>query len=160
MLCTIFDYASIIYHGHSIHGTIDDEKRLQLAQNSCIRYIFNLPRFEHISPFIRELGLLNLYNRRIFLIACFIHKYLYGGTPSYLNSLLTINNNNTRDGTDAFKFVVGRVKRVRDEHIFDNSLSKLWNKLPFEIRSNNDHNVFRKDLRNYLLNVQNGEIIN
>lgn len=157
VISPIFDYGSIIYHGHGIHGTMNEEKRLQLAQNSCIRYIFNLPKYEHISPFMKELGLLNLYNRRIFLIACFIHKYLFSYTPPYLNSLLTINNNNTRAGTDAFNLVVGRVNKVRDEHIFDNCLSKLWNKLPLKIRSNKDHDVFRKDLKLYLLNVQNGD---
>lgn len=43
----IFDYGSMIYHGHGIHGTGDEEKRLQIAQNSCIWYIYDQPKFEH-----------------------------------------------------------------------------------------------------------------
>lgn len=54
----IFDYVSIIYHGYSIFGTCDDEKRLQRAQNPCVRYIYNLPKYEHITPFMKELRLL------------------------------------------------------------------------------------------------------
>lgn len=35
----IFDYGSIIYHGHGISGTMGDAKRIQIAHNNCIRYI-------------------------------------------------------------------------------------------------------------------------
>lgn len=66
-----------------------------------------------------------------------------------------MNNNNTRAGRDTNTFVVGRVSKVRDELMFNNYLSKLWNKLPSEIRCNNNHNLFRKDLKDYLLRVQN-----
>lgn len=155
VISPVFDYGSIIYHGHGIHGTGEEEKRLQMLQNSCIRYIFNLPKYEHISSHLRELGLLNLFNRRIFLIACFIHKYLHFFTPQYLNSLLIVNNNNTRAGQNERTFVVGRAYRVRDEHIFNICVSKLWNKLPSEIRCIDRHSIFRIELNKYLLGIQN-----
>lgn len=77
----------------------------------------------------------NLYNRRIFLIACFIHKYF------------TMNSNNTRAGLDTCTFVVARASRVGDELMFNNCFCKLWNKLPSEIRCN--------DKKDYLLRFQN-----
>lgn len=37
----LFDYGSVLYHGHKISGTNADEKRIQVAHNNCIRCINN-----------------------------------------------------------------------------------------------------------------------
>lgn len=160
VISPIFDYGSIIYHGHRVHGTGEEEKRLQIAQNSCLRYIFNLHRHEHISPFMKELGLLNLFNRRIFLIACFLHDYLTRGTVPYLKSLMTLNNNNTRAGNGMRTFNVGKFTRTRDERIFDVCNSRLWNDLPTEIRCIEGRDAFRRDLKEYLITMQNNNNVN
>lgn len=155
----LFDYGSILYHGFGIHGSGLEAKKLQIAQNSCIRYIYNLSNREHITPFMRELGILNLFNRRIFLIACFVHKYIYFGAPPYLNGLLTINENNTRAGQDTVTFIVRNVNRSRDEYIFDNCVSRMWNEIPSQIRCIKKHGEFRNKLKFYLLQNQNEQPI-
>lgn len=58
MMFPLFDYETILHCGYNIHGTGNENYRLQFAQNSFITFIvfviFNI-RFEHISPGIDKL---------------------------------------------------------------------------------------------------------
>lgn len=150
----IFDYASIIYHGYNIHGTNENQMRLQKAQNNCIRYICKLSRYDHISPHLNDLKILNTSNRRIFLICCILHKFLIHGSANYLNDIFVKNNNNTRNGMDSFSLNVKFVKKTRDQFLLSHSASRLWNSLPLELRKIEIHNSFRKTLLDYLFQKQ------
>ncbi|CAD6211859.1 GSCOCG00003869001-RA-CDS, partial [Cotesia congregata] len=68
----IIDYCSIVF--------LDSSKRLdsklQRIVNRAIRFIFNLKRDEHITPYIirRRLNWLSVKSRRHYSLACFIYK--------------------------------------------------------------------------------------
>lgn len=156
----IFDYGSILYHGFGIHGSGQDEHRLQIAQNNCVRFVLNVFKFDHISPFYEELRLLNLYNRRSVFICCFIHKCMYFDTPRYLNSLFSINRNNTRAGQDTVSLLVRKVGRTRDEFLMAHCASKLWNSLPGVIRSIRNEKSFKIEVSTYFSNLQFRESTN
>lgn len=111
VVCPIFDYAAIIYHGHNIHGSGMDEMRLNVSMNSCIRYISNLYVSDHISNKYNELKILNAFNRREMLICCFIYNYIHTQTPAYLKDIFKINKNKTRSGTDTISLIVKQVKK-------------------------------------------------
>lgn len=49
MIFPIFDFMDIVYHGFGMHGTNRDSDKLEKAFNSCIRFILNIPRREHIT---------------------------------------------------------------------------------------------------------------
>lgn len=76
IILPLFDYASIIHHGFNIHGSIDNEKRLNVLMNSCVRFICNLTGRDHVSGKYVELNLLNAFNRRVLLICSFIYNYI------------------------------------------------------------------------------------
>jgi hypothetical protein len=58
--------------------------RIQRVQNSCIRFICNIGRRQHVSYRLAELGWLNMKNRRKYHACCFFHKVITSKTPPYL----------------------------------------------------------------------------
>lgn len=154
VIIPLFDYGSVIFHGHGITGTRADEKRIQVAHNKCIRYITRVNRFERISPIPNELNMLNMYNRRQFLILCFLHKLLDGESAPYLNDIFIRNKNNTRAGLDTNSLIVRGVKKNSDKLLLSHCLCNLWNGVPPEIRNSISHNISRTSLYRFILNNQ------
>lgn len=154
MIFPLFDYGAILHHGYNIYGTGNERYRLQLAQNSCIRFITNIPKFEHVTPAINKFMLHNSFNRSTFLIICFMHKYIYFGGPSYLSDIFILNKNNTRAGMDTKSLVVSKVNKARDEFLLSHCISKLWNSLPSNIRMISSHDIFRRCIFKYLFELQ------
>ena len=111
----IYNYDEILYHGYSIHGTIADQVRLEVSNNSCIRFVLNLKSRDHISEHRNRLGVLTLFNRRKLHIAVFMFKVLKGMAPDYISRLIDRNENSTRR-TNELKLV--RVKTERDKLMF------------------------------------------
>jgi hypothetical protein len=147
----IFNYCSILYHGYGIHGTLEDERRLQVAQNSCIRFILNINRWSHISEHRNRLGFLTAFNSRIVDVCCFIYRANSCQTPEYVRCLFNKNNNNTRSNGS---LVPSKVKTERDKLSISHSGSILWNSLPEAILSSPSIAVFRSRLHSFLFNQQ------
>jgi hypothetical protein len=85
LILPIFDYC--LYVCCNINN--DSIARLQVAMNNCVRYIFNVKRRAHITPYNVKLGWLKICERRDLQIATMTHKILHGYGPSYLNNLFT-----------------------------------------------------------------------
>jgi len=93
------DYCDVVYD--SIGPGLSH--RVQLIQNACIRFIFNLKKFDHISKFMEKLNWLNMSNRRLLHKMTFTHKILTLKTPTYLSDNFiprnTIHDHNTRQNS-------------------------------------------------------------
>lgn len=66
-----------------------DTRRIQKLQNSCLRMIFGIRKFERISYKLRDVNWLNMINRRVFHSTCLFHKILTDRTPPYLYNKIT-----------------------------------------------------------------------
>ena len=80
LILPFFHYCDVIY-GSSSSGTI---QRLQLALNSCLRYVLNLRKFDHISQFSTYLLGCDLSTYLNFRAVTFLYKILNPPVPSYL----------------------------------------------------------------------------
>lgn len=58
--------------------------RIQRIHNACIRFIYGLRKYEHISTKLCDLGWLNMYNRRYLHLSCLIFKVYHSEIPAYL----------------------------------------------------------------------------
>ena len=105
------------------------QDKLQKIQNSCIRFIFNYRKYDHISHLFPQLNWFQLDKRRLFHLGCFIYDITFSKTPEYLyvllkptsihhayntRSRLYINRFNTNYGSKAFVYFG----------------CKFWNSLP------------------------------
>lgn len=76
-----FNYCTPIYHS-AIDGLT--ESRIQKVQNSCLRYIYGIRKYEHISHKLVSAGWLNMRNRRELRCLSLYHTILTTKSPPYL----------------------------------------------------------------------------
>ena len=89
-------------------------ERLQCCQNNAARIISKWPKFDHISPVLRELHWLPVEHRISYKILLLTYKALNGHAPQYLAALIS-------------KYVPPRSLRLEDQYLLN---SPRW---PFGI---------------------------
>ena len=67
--------------------------KLQRAQNACVRFICNVSKFQHITPFYKTVNFLKLEERRRLLLASMVWKIVKYGSPEYLGSQFIFSSN-------------------------------------------------------------------
>ncbi|CAG5078815.1 Protein of unknown function [Cotesia congregata] len=70
--------------------------KLQRILNSTIRFIFNLKRDEHITPYRQDLRWLSIRMHGIYSLACYFYKLLQTGEPKYLRKLFCDEDESVR----------------------------------------------------------------
>ena len=75
-----FNYSSIILQNLN-KSQID---KIQKFQNTCVRFILNLKKFDHISPGFLSLKILNMAKTRKFNALTLMHKIVTDKAPQYL----------------------------------------------------------------------------
>lgn len=113
--------------------TVLDSNRLQRLQNACLRLIYGIRKFEHISHKLNEIGWLNMQQRRRLHSACQFFSIISQKTPPYLYNKIRfrcdVHNINVRfrgkltiptHSTEAFK------------RSFSYNVSRCLNELPID----------------------------
>lgn len=143
LIMPYFDYGDTIYNSCNIGSS----GRLHKVMNEAVRFIYNSPKRNHITPLYRALNWLNLEQRRNYHLMIVVHKILYGWAPNYLKNKVS-RLSSTRNGTileipahNTATF--GNTFRVR--------AAKNWNTLPQRIRNECNLKSFQKQLKEFLL---------
>ena len=114
------------------------KNRLQIIFNSCIRFIYNLRRFDHISKYSNVIfgcPLLKYLDYRSWL---FLFKLRKSGTPQYLFNLLTSASLRT------LNFIIPRyTSKHTCMSMFVYSV-QLWNDLPLSAKRATSISKFKK----------------
>lgn len=146
LLLPILDYADVAY----LDPTEDLLNKLERIQNMCIRYVFGLRKFDHITEFRHKLNLLPIRHRRNMHILTLLFQVLFNpSAPNYLS--------------ERFEF------RVRDDRLrpsknlileiplynyhsyaksFTVQAARLWNSLPGDVRMAQSVQSFKLKLFN------------
>ena len=114
--------------------------KMQQVQNACARLLFKEQKFCHVTPLIYELHWLPIRYRIEFKILLITFKILNFVAPSYLSSLISLrlpSIYNLRNSSDKLLLSYPRFKSKATLHdrSFTCAAPKLWNALPFDIRS-------------------------
>lgn len=112
--------------------------RLQVAFNSCARYIFRRKRWEHISSYSVKILNCSLKEYFKFLSCLFMHKIIYTGTPSYLANKIILTRS-TR--TTVIYYPIHRTT-FREKSFFVHA-ARTWNSLHESIRKIDTFSSFR-----------------
>ena len=97
LILSLFAYGAPVYH-----ACLDscDQQRIQRVQNSCLRYVYGIRKYDHISHKLKDARWLNMFNRRRVQSLCLYHKVLNLKVPRYLQELIQyrtdVHNLNTR----------------------------------------------------------------
>uniref|UniRef100_A0A1B6LTE5 Reverse transcriptase domain-containing protein n=2 Tax=Graphocephala atropunctata TaxID=36148 RepID=A0A1B6LTE5_9HEMI len=128
-----FNYCDVVTNDM----TCELSDRLQCAQNYCIRFVFNLRRDDHVTPYFEQLSLLKLKYLREYHILVLLHSILSLRTPSYLSEkcifMSQISFRNTRRG--AFLLSIPQHRSAIFSRSFIVTSCRLWNALPDTVKS-------------------------
>jgi len=131
----------------------ESESLLQRSLNSCVRFIVNSRRSEHITPHFAGLRWLKLRERRRYLTGCLLFHIMNTGTPRYLSDKINLRSTTaihcTR--TDPHTLAVPQCRTELYKASFFCSGPAFWNSLPLRIRSTSSFHDFRTKLFDHLL---------
>ena len=124
------DYCSVVYL-----DVIDDlQTRLQKLQNSCVRYVCDVKKSEHITPHRKELDWIDVRTRRAYFMTIQVYKAFSMGQPSYLAAFLDKNQSRT-SGRAPREISVPESRTDTELKSFRAQSAHLWNSLPQRIRT-------------------------
>ena len=156
LLLPIIDYADICY----LDLSQEHLDKLERLQNLCIRYIFGLKKFDHVSAFRDKLQWLTVRHRRYLHILCTLYSILFHpNTPRYLKERFTFLGTdstlqlNLRSKSDN-KLKIPICNTIGYKESFTVKSVILWNDLPRYIRHSESISIFKKSLKRYYLAQQ------
>lgn len=151
LLLPVLDYADVCY----LDLTEVQLDKLERLQNFCIRFIFGLKKFDHVSPFRTKLKWLPIRRRRDMHVLSLLYTILFhSSTPGYLKDrfefLFSLNNRNLRSSENLLlKFP------SHNQSFYGNSFSvhavRLWNALPLEIKQASSLFSFKNKVKLFYL---------
>lgn len=148
-----FDYCDAVYSDISLTLGM----KLQRLQNSCVRFIFNLKYFDHVSTYYTRLRWLRLNDRRKCHNLILLYKVLSSSTPIYLSSrFVTVSSHhrfNTRSQSTSLLSIPLHSSTIYSKS-FTLSASREWNLLDGNTRNSVSLSIFRNTIINSLLVAQ------
>lgn len=89
LILPIFNYCNILYYPCLAQTA---RNRLQIVQNTCCRFIFNLRKYDHISETFTELRWLKVDNIVKLHYLIFLYRLFRSSIPQYLREKLIFRN--------------------------------------------------------------------
>jgi hypothetical protein len=130
--------------------------KLQRLQNAAARLIVKLPKHSHISSTLMDLHWLPVKQRIRFKILLTVFKALHGLSPVYIKDLLVRKPHSVRSmrSDNQNLLIVPRTATVMyGDRNFCHVGPSMWNELPFEMRSCEDLETFKRSLKTLLFKV-------
>lgn len=120
------------------------KRRLQRIFNSCIRYIYNLKKYDRLTPYYNTIFNCPLENYFKIRLLIFIFKIIRSRTPVYLYENLQFSVSNRTNNIDIpahLTNIMGNSFIVR--------AARVWNSLPSELKLINNVGPFRRRILEY-----------
>ena len=131
--------------------------KIQKVQNSCVRYIYNLRKFDHLSPYFKKTKMLNMEERRDIQSLTIVHNILNERAPSYLTDKIQFNHNihihNTRF-VDSIR--VPRARTSYGQNRFFRKYLQSYNNIKniLKFKPNISSATFKYKLKKYLIKLK------
>ena len=149
---SIVDYCNAAYSGL----TEQNIRKLQKILNSAVRFIYKLygkEKQQHIMPYLKKLHFLPIKHRIKFKVALLVFKCLNNMAPTYLCDMIELRDIRRRSVRLDNDFYVVKVPKPpnfsRTYAAFSFNGPKIWNELPYRIRSMSDIVDFKRELKTY-----------
>ena len=149
------DYCNSQFRGLSCFN----QHKLQSIQNTLARIVTNHRKYAHVTPILKQLHWLPIKYRCMFKTATLVYKFLHRGSASYFQPFLSVSScsYSTRCSHPAHQYLIvppfcsSVFKSVKYfDHSFAFDALKIWNELPYDVRSAASVASFRKKVKTYL----------
>lgn len=153
LLLPILDYADVSY----LDLTEEQFGKLERLQNFCIRFIYGLRKYDHVSEFRSKLKWLPIRLRRNAHILSILYKVLfYPSPPSYLKSRFVFLGDSHEKSLRSSENLTLKMP-VHSTTFLDKSFTvqaiRLWNALPLTIRRAQSLPVFKRMVKEHYLSL-------
>ena len=143
------EYCDVLYDGCS--GALSN--KLQRIQNACVRYIFSLKRYDHLSQYYSKLNWSKLANRRKIHKLLLLYKIRANGEPSYLsNQFQSLSNSHALFTRASSTNILAIPPHKTDFYAksFTVSAIQAWNALPVDVRLSRSLGILKRKLKELL----------
>ena len=125
---------------------------LQSIQNYAARLIFRRSLYDHVTPLLRELHWLPVFQRINFKILSITYKAVHFSVPFYLASSLKLKTptRNLRHHDNLLLDIPRSHTAKMGDCAYSIFAPQLWNSIPYHIRSASSINIFKTLLKTYL----------
>ncbi len=125
------------------------------VQKPSIKTFFRLlsgcRNFDHITPILCSLHWLLVECRIDFKVLLLTYKALHGKAPVYISSMLSFREGRSSRSSNKPLLSIPCTKYVNfGDHAFSVYTPTLWNTIPYYIRSCDDLDVFKTNIKTYL----------
>ena len=127
--------------------------RLQKVQNAAAVQIFQILKFDHITPALIDPHWLPVTFRVQFKLLLFVYKSLCTQSPSYIKDLLSLKpptNYALHLSAQSLLFVPKADCSSLGDWAFAHAAPVLWNSLPLTIRTSSILAIFKRQLKTFL----------
>ena len=148
-----FNYCDVVWR--TITKTI--WTKIQKIQNNCVRFIFKLRKYDHISIEFSELNTLNMTNRSILHALTLMFKCINYKAPAYLTEKIEyVRNTHDYNTRGSVEIKCSQFNSRYGQMNFFNKISSVYNRLMQKIfiKPNCSIATFKKTVKNYLLTHQ------
>lgn len=133
------------------------ERAIQRVQNACIRFCFDVPRREFITPYLNRKRILNMKARAELHYACTVHRVIWNKKPEYLFEKLTwVKDNVQRSLRTATqnRLQIPKHHSTRYRGSFSFYAASIWNDLPPPMTAKMSTDCFKNRYKSALLKRQ------
>ena len=133
-----------------------------MVQEKFIKNVRGLKETTYIGK-CKELGLLTLKNRRLYLDMVETFKLVHNLTNLNRSEIFELNCDRERRHTRTTEFPLNIVTKRSNldirKHFFSNRITDTWNCLPNDLKSDRSLEKFKYNLKQYLLATRSDELI-
>ena len=141
LILTKLDYCN------SILANVPDYliNKLQMVMNAGVRFIYDLKRRDHITPYMKQAHFLPVKYRIRYKLCLLVYKALNDQAPEYLQKMMIWREPSLRGSRDQLLLQIPTKKQKTIYH----SMGTQWNELPLELRQSYNILKFKKDLKTH-----------
>ena len=131
--------------------TRECQMKLQILQNSCVRYVSGANKDEHISPYRNKLEWLDLRERRAYFAVVLMYKVINLDQPVYLAPLFQKCQDRTSSRTHCRELIVPSSRTDVGLNSFWSQVTRLWISIRRDIKNVSSASKFKAAFRKYLM---------
>ena len=160
LICSTIDYCNALLICSPKYVT----DRLQKTLNKAVRFIFDVRKRDHISPYLFRLHILPVIYRVKFKVCVIAYKVVRGTAPPYLREKMEMfkptYNKILRPGSGRDKWMFQSDVGVHKSSTYVSKMKIEWNELPLEIRRVEDYETFKSKLKTHYFKKAFGSLCN
>ena len=133
LIFSLIDYCCLVFNDLAY----EISTKVQQLVNCGIRFIFDLRRDVHISPYRRSLGWLSVKSRRLYFLGCATFNIIQGRAPSYLLEFFNRHAPSQRPSRQCVPnmFTVPSCRKSAYQNSFHLAAIYFWHSLPASVVS-------------------------